>query len=268
MPAIFNRSNDELIQILPSYSSSLYTEMKGKYVIDYPESFDLQRPFSQLDLSQAPLNVKNNVKSAIESKFREVFSQFEVYNFNYLETENEYNQLFDPLDNFPDPLSGAFLKSGSKSGDTPNSVCVLGRSPKQNTIEGGVVTVDDLSAENKCLVTLDVDITANTSDGLGRFDFLIYFKDALRKYTKDSTDCSKTPASYGLINRAGNIEYQTKKGNENFLRVYISGDNGNTYTELQNLTTFSFGQRKDSIRLAFVNNTDWDINLLTYTLMY
>ena len=117
-------------------------------------------------------------------------------------------------------------------------------------------------------MTLEIDIAGSTSDGLGRFDFMIYFKDCLRKYTKDSTSLEHTPADGASSNRAGNVEYQTKAGRGNFLRVYISGDNGNSYSEIENLTTFSFGQRKDSIRLAFVNYSDWDINLLAYTLMY
>ena len=267
MPAIFRRSDDELVQILPSYSSSLLTEMKGKYVIDYPEHLDLNREFTQLDVTQLPAAVKSDIKSIIRQKMIATYPQFEVYNINDLEDSAEIASLFSD-DGFPDNLSNSFLNSGYKSGDTPNSLCVLGRSPRQNTIEGAAITLDELSSNNRCLVTLDLDITTTTPDGLGRFDFMLYFKDCLRKYTKDSTSLENTPANATTSNRAGNVEYQTKVGTANFLRVYISGDNGNSFTEIENLSLFSFGQRKTHIKLAFVNHSDWDVNLLTYTLMY
>ena len=267
MPAIFKRSNDELVQILPSYSNSQLTEMKGKYVLDYPEFLELNREFTQMDISQAAADVKNNIKTITENKLKEAFSQFENFQFNYLEDSAEFANLFGFF-RFPDPFSNAFLNSGYKEGDTPNSTCVLGRSPRMNTVEGSSLTVDTTSTNNRCLVTLTIDIPSTTADGLGRFDFMIYFKDCIRKYTKDSTSLENTPADASTTNRPGNVEYQTKTGTDNFLRVYISGDNGNSYSEIQNLSVFSFGQRKDSIKLAFVNYSDWDVNLLTYTLMY
>jgi len=267
MPAIFKRSDDDLIQVLPSYSNSLLTEMKGKYVIDYPEFLEVNREMTLLDVSLPIADIKANVKNITEAKMRQAFPQFENFQFNYLEDSTEFSSLFS-TDRFPDPLSGSFLTPGYKQGDTPNSTCVLGRNPRKNTVEGSTLTVDTSSASNRCLVTLEIDVAGSTSDGLGRFDFMIYYKDCLRKYTKDSTSLEHTPADGASSNRAGNVEYQTKAGRGNFLRVYISGDNGNSYSEIENLTTFSFGQRKDSIRLAFVNYSDWDINLLAYTLMY
>jgi hypothetical protein len=267
MPAIFKRSDDDLIQVLPSYSNSLLTEMKGKYVIDYPEFLEVNREMTQLDISLPIADIKANVKSIAEDKMRQAFPQFETFQFNYLEDSTEFSNIFS-ADSFPDPLSNAFLRAGYKQGDTPNSTCVLGRTPRKNTVEGSVLTVDSSSPSNRCLVTLEIDVASSTQDGLGRFDFKIYFKDCVRKYTKDSTSLAGTPADGYSLNKSGDVGYQTKVGKDNFLRVYISGDNGNSYSEIENLTTFSFGQRKDTVRLAFVNYSDWDINLLAYTLMY
>lgn len=264
MPAIFNRADDSLIQILPSFSNTLFTEMTGKYAIDYPETFDLSRELDQLDVSLTPAQVKSNFKAIVNSKFVSSFPSYEVFSHNYLDPPGAIFE--DGL--FPSLDANAFLRSGYKISTSPNSTCVLGRSPRQNVIEGSSLTTDVTSTKNKCLITREIDITNFTSDGLGRFDFMIYFKDCLRHHTKDSSDLSLTPASYGRLNRAGKVSYETKRGNENFLRVYISGDNGSTYSEIFNLTPFSFSQRRNSIRLAFVNYTDWDVNLLTYTLMY
>ena len=36
-----------------------------------------------------------------------------------------------------------------------------------------------------------------------------------------------------------------------FLRVYISGDNGNSYSEIENLTTFSLDKKKRLYQVSF-----------------
>jgi hypothetical protein len=264
MPAIFNRADDSLIQVLPSFSNSLLTEMTGKYVIDYPEQFDLSRDLDSLDTSLSAAQVKSNFKDLVHSKFVQAFPSFDVFDHNYLEDLNH------PFENgfFPSTDAGSLLRTGYKVSSGPNKTCVIGRSPRKNTIEGSTLTTDMTSPKNKCLITQEIDIEGSTPDGRGRFEFMVYFKDCLRKHTKDSSDLSSTPATFGTLNQTGKVEYQTKRGLENFLRVYISGDNGSTYSEITNLTSFSFPQRRNTIRLAFVNYTDWDINLLTYTLMY
>ena len=267
MPAIFNRADDSLVQVLPSFSNSLFTEMTGKYALDYPETFDLRRDLDQLDVTLNSAQVKSNIKDIINEKFVSSFPSYSVFNHNYMDPPNNTD-----FENglFPSSLSNSFLRTGYKISTSPNSTCVLGRSPRKNVVEmlTPVQTVDTTSPKNKCLITKEIDIASTTSDGLGRFEFMVHFKDCLRHHTKDSSDLSMTPASYGRLNRAGKVNYETKRGNENFLRVYISGDNGSTYSEIYNLTSFSFAQRRNSIRLAFVNYIDWDVNLLTYTLMY
>jgi hypothetical protein len=50
--------------------------------------------------------------------------------------------------------------------------------------------------------------------------------------------------------------------------VYISADNGSSYQEAERLVPVSFGAATSSIRLAFVNNSDTKLNLLSYGILY
>ena len=40
MPAIFHRLDDSLVEIIPTYPEKM--SMSGKYVVDFPDHFDLE----------------------------------------------------------------------------------------------------------------------------------------------------------------------------------------------------------------------------------
>ena len=162
------------------------------------------------------------------------------------------------------------FRNSFKRGSKPNTVSVLGRFPQMDKKEGGLITSDQSLAGNRCIITQDIDISGSTSDGLGRTDFFVYFRSALKTYTKDRSlsDTERNAVSPLTANRKGEMSYtHTQYDSEYRLRCFISGD-GSSYQEIENLKVFSFNGRVDTIRLAWLNYTDADLTLLSYTLMY
>jgi len=265
MPAIFERSTDKLIQVIPNYPASL--EMAGKYVVDYPDYFSLDID----ELSVTPgdeATIKAAILSAKDSLYETSFATYDNILTNNLMGLSDIAPSaplsFDSAALFPWAATGEFLSQGIKTSDTANGFAVMGRYPSVNHIGGGVVTNDDTLTGAKCVITKEIDITAYTSDGLGRSEFMVYFRSALKSYVKDISYLEGVNSSQ----RGGLFYTQSDKSSPNGLRLFISADNGLSYQEMDSLSSFVFPVRKDAIRLAFVNFTNADIHLLSFTLMF
>ena len=273
MPAIFHRdSTDTLIEIIPTYPSSM--PLSGRYAIDFPDHFDLKLAESK--------PTRAEVISKINEMMRERFVSFDYFITNNLLNGTDFTDNFEVgatqsisiVNNLFLPVSSAnpeynFLNS-FKYGTQPNTTSVIGRFPNQSHIEGASITNDSTASGNNCIITKEIDISGNTSDGLGRNDFFVYFRSALKSYTKDRSlsDTERNEATPQTANRTGYMSYtNTQYDSPNRLRCFISSD-GSTYQEVNNLTVFSFNGKVDTIRLAWVNYTDADLTLLSYTLMY
>jgi hypothetical protein len=141
----------------------------------------------------------------------------------------------------------------------------MGRYPSVSHEEGGVAINDDTLTGGHALITKEIDITSLTSDGLGRAVYQVYFRSTLKSYVKDITPLEGVNAQ----GRRGGLFYtQTDKSSALKLRLFISADNGNSYQEMDSSSPFVFPSRKDKIRLAFVNFTNVDLHLLSFTLMF
>ena len=272
MPAIFHRdATDTLIEITPTYPSTL--PISGRYVVDFPDHFDLK-----LNTTKP---TRAEVISKINEMMRERFVAFDYFITNNLLNEADFTDNFEVgasqsisvVDNLYLPVSSAnpqynFLNS-YKNGGSPNTTSVMGRFPNMGHTEGATITSDRTASGNRCIITQEIDISGSTSDGLGRNDFFVYFRSALKSYTKDRSlsDTERTAATF-TANRKGSVDYtNTEYDASNRLRCFISSD-GSTYQEIDNLSVFSFNGAVDTIRLAWVNYTDADLTLLSYTLMY
>lgn len=272
MPAIFHRDATEtLVEVVPTYPSSL--PMSGKYVVDFPDHFDLKLNESK--------PTRADVIGKVNELMRTRFVSFDHFITNNLLDATDFTNSFEVgatqsisvvTDQFL-PVSSAnpeynFLNS-FKYGTQPNTTSVMGRFPNMSHIEGASITSDSTASGNRCIITKEIDIAGSTSDGLGRTDFFVYFRSALKSYTKDRSlsDTERTTATQTL-NRTGSFAYtNTEYDASNRLRCFISSD-GSTYQEIDNLNVFSFNGKVDTIRLAWVNYTDADLTLLSYTLMY
>lgn len=265
MPAIFERSTEKLIQVMPNYPSSL--EMAGKFVVDYPDYMNLD--IDGLDITASVVAIKADILSAKDTIMESTFSNYKHILTNNLEdlaSVDPSSDLGFELDQvFPWATTGEFLESGVKISDSPNCVAVMGRYPTVNHVSAGVSVNDDTLTGGHALITKEIDITSYTADGLGRSDYMVYFRGALKSYVKDITPLEGVN-SEGV--RGGLFYTQTDKSSELKLRLFISADNGNSYQEMDSLSPFQFPSSKDKIRLAFVNFTNVDLHLLSFTLMF
>jgi hypothetical protein len=272
MPAILHRLDDTVVEILPTYPDTMY--MSGKYVIDFPDHFDLKL--------SSPTPTIAEINSKVNELFQEKFISFEQFVTNNLSNTSDFLSKFaiDPTLNIS-VVSNQFLpispanpeynfSNSFKNGAIPNTTSVIGRFPQKNLLEGATVTSDQSLPGNRCIITQDIDIIGSTANNLGRSDFFIYFRSALKSYTKDKSlsDTEKQASSPLTSNQKGSMAYtNTQYDSPNRLRCFISGD-GSGYQEIENLKVFSFNGRVDTIKLAWVNYTDADLTLLSYTLMY
>lgn len=271
MPAVFHRLDDSLVEVLPTYPETM--SMSGKYVIDYPDHFDLKLT--------TPTPSRAQVVAKVDELYRDKFVAFDYFITNNLLSGADFtnNFLADPTLNVSfvtnqflpvSPANPEFnFRNSFKRGIDPNTVSVIGRFPQMDKKEGGVITSDQSLSGNRCIITQDIDISGSTSDALGRTDFFVYFRSALKSYTKDRSlsDIERNAPSL-TANRKGEMSYtNTQYDSNNRLRCFISGD-GSSYQEIENLKVFSFNGRVDTIRLAWLNYTDADLTLLSYTLMY
>ena len=250
---IFNRLNGDLVQQLPTLTN-INIDNKYKYVLPYPDQFDIKQDPA---LTSAPF--------LIGQAFDAQYPQYGNRVTNNLDSEADFDGAFDPDLRFPNVLANEFLDSSYMVGDVPNTTCITGRYPR---VTRGELISSNLSASgNHCLVTQEIDIEGSTSDGLGRASFMLYWCDGQRRYIKDSTNLARTSSSLQGANVTGESNL-TVLEEAPFLRSFISADNGASYTEVTNLTPITFPDRKARVRIAWVNPSNIDTHLLTYTLMY
>ena len=273
MPAIFERISNNLVEVIPKYSDSM--PMSGKYVIDFPDHFDLK-------LTTATPS-RADVITKVDELMKEKFVSFDYFSTNNFILATDFTNTFEVTPNLsvsfvdnqflpvhPSSNPEYTFKNSFKRGTQPNTIQVMGRFPQQNHIEGASITSDRELSGNRGIITKDIDISSSTNDQLGRNDFFVYFRSVLKSYTKDSSlsDVDRGVVSPQTSNQEGFMSYtETQYDSTNRLRCFISSD-GSTYSEIENLKVFSFPQKVDTIKLAFVNYTDADLTLLSYTLMY
>ena len=254
---VYNRLNDEFVQQIPTLVG-VRVDARHKYVKPYPDT---------LDVIVLSLSSEIDIESGIDEQFQKNFPRYEVRVTNYLKNEADFDGAFEDDMSFPNTSANEFIDTSYMLGDVPNTLCITGRYPRAvKELEG--VTSNLGESGNHCLVTQEIDIAGSTSDGLGRSSFTLYWRDAYKEYIKDSTNLARLSNSLGDYNVTGKSSLVVPSSGANLLRSFISTDNGISYTEITSLTPISFPDRTDTVRLAWVNPSNIDIHLLTYTLMY
>jgi len=155
------------------------------------------------------------------------------------------------LDLYPDytgcsfnalPLSTDFDTSASLI--TQPSRCQIGLG--YNTC--AILPKNESTNANGVLIT-DTIYLSSSSD-----KFLVYWKVATIDYSVEETN-NPSSVTYTLLSPSD-------------IQVYITNDDGVTYTEADYLTPVSFASTASTVRLAFVNNSLNKIHLLGYAILY
>lgn len=155
------------------------------------------------------------------------------------------------LDLYPDytgcvfnalPLSTDFDTSASLI--TQPSRCQIGLG--YNTC--AILPKNEATDANGVLIT-DTIYLSSSSD-----KFIVYWKVATIDYSIEEVN-SPSSVSYTLLSPSD-------------IEVYISNDDGVTYTQASYLTPVSYASTASTVRLAFVNNSLNKIHLLGYAILY
>ena len=149
------------------------------------------------------------------------------------------------------PKSTGHIPSRFRVGTTPNVACI----PKETS-----------AGRNGVGITSNTDITALTNDNTGRETFLLYWRIVKKVVSHDVTPVSLTGYSQATTNTPSKMTYVEASDSE--YSVYISENNGNTYEKVTRLTPFSFDQKADAVRVAFLNESSTDLYILSYALMF
>ncbi len=87
--------------------------------------------------------------------------------------------------------------------------------------------------------------------------FLVYWKVAIVSYGQEQSVNVNVPST---------MTYEILEPSD--IQVYISNDDGVSYTEANYLTPVSFSSASTTLRLAFINNSLNKIHLLGYAILY
>ena len=134
--------------------------------------------------------------------------------------------------------NAVFISSNSRCqlGSDYNNCAILPKN--ENTNAYGVLITDT--------------ITTTSKD-----KFLVYWKVAFVSYGQEQSVNANVPST---------MTYEILEPSD--IQVYISNDDGVSYTEANYLTPVSFPSASTTLRLAFINNSLNKIHLLVYAILY
>ena len=230
---IFTRSDNKPVQTTRHLSENI--DMNGKYVVDFPDCLKIDR------LDGPPIDI---VSREIEPQFLKQYPSYDHVVYNPIIDNYDF---LDDTQNFP--FSTGQTASRYKIGETPNTFAVL--------------PVNTSTSWKGVAVTQTIDISAITTDGLGRETFLLYWRAVKKTISHDQSPIT-------LLNRENSpsrLKYVEAEEDSQY-SVYISNNDGNTYELAKRLTPVSFEERSENVRIAFVNHSSEDIFFLSYALMF
>lgn len=237
---IMSRKDELPVQSIKSFDEYVY--MNGKYILDFPDCIEIGAELG----ANNPFDL-NTLVSDIEGKFLEAYPS---YDFLIYEPLLDSSNVFDDSALFPKETG--HIPSRLRVGETPNVACI----PKRGS-----------QGRNGLAITQNIDLTSLTSDGLGRETFLLYWRVVRKGVQHDTTPVALSGYAGATKNESAVVRYV--EANPSEYSVYISENDGNTYERIERLTPFSFDQRTESVRLAFVNDSSVnDLYVLSYALMF
>lgn len=233
---IYTRKDNTPIETLRSITPSI--SMNGKWILDCPNGV---YPAS---LEGTPLEV---ITREIEPQMLRLYPSYPHIYFNPL---MDSSTGFDTSARFP--TDAGQMPSRYKTGASPNLACMMANNSAPGAGRYGVLISDP------------IDITALTTDSLGRQTFLPYWRVILKTITQDMSPVE----GYSTANQPALLQYTEIADDSTQYNVYLSADDGNTYERVSLLQPYSFGDEVESIRIAFVNTSEADLYILSYALMF
>lgn len=251
MRVLGNLSSDDILQVERTPEVGDPTPINGKYVVTLPLG-------SQIDISATSYITPVDGGDVSSLAFAGLLAQYPMYGnivFNPLLLAGDVADI-DLTATLPTgEITRTFVGRGVgplPTGCCPNSTILLPQNNAVAPVRPGV------------LITDTIDISAATG-GVGAQEFMVYWKIYGFSTTQDvmsdygATSGSNTPA----LRNISEIDQEPAD-----LDVYLSIDDGITYTQMGRLEPVAFCVFGASLRLAFVNRSTTRMYLACYAVMF
>ena len=251
MRVLGNLSDHSILQVERTPAVGEATPINGKYVVTLPLG-------SQVDISSTSYITPIDGGDVSSLAFAGLLAQYPMYGnvtFNPLLLAADVADL-DLTATLPTgEISRSFVGRGVgplPTGCCPNSTIILPQNDAVTPVRPGL------------LITDTIDISAATG-GVGAQEFMVYWKlygfattqDVMSDY--GATSGSNTPA----LRNISEINQEPAD-----LEVYLSIDDGITYTQVGRLEPVAFCVTGTDLRLAFVNRGSTRLYLACYAILF
>lgn len=240
MRIVVNLADHAIVQVEKNPEVGTERAYNGKYALPIPDNV-------ALDVTSSDYVLPVDGGDVSSKAMLELLAQFPMYSnivFNPLLTAADMADLdltatFTPTGD----ISRAMIGRGAgplPTGASPNTVCIL---PQNNTVA---------PARPGILISDTIDISAATG-GLGADDFMVWW----HLYELDTTE--DVTSSYGATSGTNDPAYRNLAEQEDQptgFTVWLSHDDGATYTQMDPLNPTDLGSLGTLLRIAFINTSN------------
>ena len=252
MRIVVNLADAAIVQVEKNPDVGTTRAYNGKYALPIPDNV-------ALDVTGADYVLPVDGGDVTSKAMLELLAQFPMYSnivFNPLLTAADMADLdltatFTPTGD----ITRAMVGRGSgplTTGCSPNTVCVL---PQNNGVA---------PAHPGVLISDTIDISAATG-GLGADDFMVWW------HLYDVTSTEDVTSSYGATNGLNDPAYRNLAEQEDQptgFEVWLSHDDGATYTQMDPLNPTDFGSLGTLLRIAFINTSNSRRYVASYAILF
>jgi len=251
MRVLGNLSDNSILQVERTPDEGLTTPINGKYVVVLPLG-------SQVDVSSTSYITPVNGGDVSSLAFAGLLAQYPMYGhivFNPLLQATDVADI-DLTATLPTgEISRSFVGRGAgplPTGCCPNSTIILPQNDTTTPVRPGLLITD----------TIDISVATG---GVGAQEFMVYWK--LYGFATQNDVMSDYGATLGTNTPAlRNISEIDQEPAD--LEVYLSIDDGLTYTQMGRLEPVAFCVANTHLRLAFVNRGSTRVYLACYAILF
>ena len=263
MRILADRFSDRILQVEKVPEEGQNVPVNGKYVLPTPEGVSLH---VEPDSFILPVSDPNSVVAQAYAGLLARHPMYETVLYNPLLQDSDIDDL-DLSATFQDPETGDVFSSRVQtgrgtggplaSGQAPNNTALLPANSGVSPARPGLLVSDTIDLRPYTLDPMGVPVGAN--------DFLVYW------YVYNASTTDDVRSSFGLFaneNRPALRQISERTQEPADLQVYLSLNDGATWTEVQRLTPISFCNRGNDVRLAFRNNGTSKLYLAAYAILF
>ncbi len=254
MRVIADIATDRILQVTTTPEDNGLTTVNGRYIVPIPDGVAVEvTPTSYIFPQDA-----NSIPGLAASGLLARYPMYDHVLYNFLLEDSDLANLEPSPTPPPDPpdhvvTTGRFQcgrSGGSPSGLAPNSVAILPGNRYKTPYAPG-------------LLQFGYSLASYNADGAR--EFLVWWKIAKMSVSEDIVSGYELTAG---TNEPSLKTYDEFEQEPEGLIVYLSNDNGTTWTEVNRLEPLDVGQEGTLLQLAFLNTGSEKIYLTAFAVLF